>query len=69
MRETPELVPLLDPVWFGSQGHCIDGRPTLAGVRAVDIVHLCDRLVFGATIPLFVRFLRQSGPLTAAEAR
>ena len=64
MRERPKIVPFWIPLLFGLlSGTAFIGRPSLAGVRAVDIVHLiATGMCFGATIPLFVLFLRSRGP-------
>ena len=64
MRERPKLVPFWIPLLFGLlSGTALFGRPSLAGVRAVDIVHLlATGMCFGAAIPLFVMFLRNRGP-------
>ena len=52
--------PFYIPLMFGLiSGTALIGRRSLAGVRAVDIVHLiATGMCFGAAIPLFVMFLR-----------
>ena len=64
MRERPKIVPFWIPLLFGLlSGIGLFGRPSLAGVRAVDIVHLlATGMCFGAAIPLFLMFLRNRGP-------
>ena len=64
MRERPKVIPFWIPLLFGLlSGSALIGRPSLAGVRAVDIVHLlATGMCFGATIPLFVLFVRNRIP-------
>ena len=59
--DRPRIVPFWIPLLFGlMSGTQALTSPTLAGVRHIDIVRLLiTGFLFGATIPLFVMFLRQ----------